>query len=67
MATLSTLVPMKYDFVGSKWFLLFMVIILPVLLLLLAMVLNADICYFMLILLWIGMALIIFYLPKTHD
>lgn len=58
---------MKYDFVGSKWFLLFMVIILPVLLLLLAMVLNADICYFMLILLWIGMALIIFYLPKTHD
>jgi hypothetical protein len=36
---------MKYDFVGSKWFLLFMVIILPVLLLLLAMVLNADISF----------------------
>lgn len=45
----------------------FMVIVLPVLLLLVAMVLNADICYFMLILLWIGMGLIVFYLPKAKD
>lgn len=58
---------MKYDFVGSKWFMPFMVIVLPVLLLLVAMVLNADICYFMLILLWIGMGLIVFYLPKAKD
>ncbi len=44
-----------------------MIIILPILLLLLAMVLNADICYFFLILLWIGMGLILFYLPKAKD
>ena len=44
-----------------------MIIILPILLLLLAMVLNADICYFLLILLWIGMGLMLFYLPKAKD
>ncbi len=58
---------MKYDFVESKWFQPFMIIVLPLLLLLVAMVLNADICYFMLILLWIGMGLIVFYLPKAPE
>jgi len=58
---------MKLDFVGSRWFQPLMIIILPILLLLLAMVLNADICYFFLILLWIGMGLILFYLPKAKD
>ncbi|OPY27455.1 MAG: hypothetical protein A4E31_01152 [Methanomassiliicoccales archaeon PtaU1.Bin030] len=58
---------MKLDFVGSRWFQPLMIIILPILLLLLAMVLNADICYFFLILLWIGMGLILLYLPKAKD
>ncbi len=44
-----------------------MIIILPLLLLLLAMVLNADICYFLLIILWIGMGLMLFCLPKLKD
>jgi hypothetical protein len=58
---------MKYDFAGSRWFILLMAVVLPFLLLVLAMAFNASICYIMLILVWIGMALMFFYLPKFRD
>jgi hypothetical protein len=58
---------MKFDFTGSRWFLLMIAIVLPLLLLAVAAVLNAGICYIMVILVWIGFALMFFYLPTVKD
>jgi hypothetical protein len=58
---------MKLDFAGSRWFLLMVAVVLPLLLLAVAAVLNAGICYVMVLLVWIGVALMLFYLPKVQD
>jgi hypothetical protein len=58
---------MKFDFTGSRWFLLTIAIIVPLLLLAVAAALNANICYILIILTWIGVALMFFYLPKMQD
>jgi hypothetical protein len=58
---------MKFDFTGSRWFLLMVAIVLPLLLLAVAAILNAGICYVMVLLVWIGTALMVFYLPAVQD
>jgi hypothetical protein len=58
---------MKFDFTGSRWFLLMVAVVLPLLLLAVAAILNAGICYVMVLLVWIGVALMLFYLPKVQD
>jgi hypothetical protein len=60
----SSLVPMNFEFTGSKWFLLFIAIVLPLLLLVVALVLEANICIVMALLVLMGIALIMLYLPK---
>lgn len=58
---------MKFDFTGSRWFLLTIAIILPLLLLAVAAAFNVGICYIMVILTWMGVALMFFYLPKSQE
>jgi hypothetical protein len=55
---------MDFEFTGSKWFLLFIAIVLPLLLLVVALVLEANICIVMALLVLMGIALIMLYLPK---
>jgi hypothetical protein len=55
---------MNFEFTGSKWFLLFIAIVLPLLLLVVALVLEANICIVMALLVLMGIALIMLYLPK---
>jgi|GEM_PF-1057860 len=58
---------MKFEFTSSKWFLLLVAIILPLLLLVVAMALSANICIIMLLLGWLGAALLMVYMPKYED
>jgi len=58
---------MKTEFTGSKWFLLLVTIILPLLLLIVAMALNAGICIIMVLIFWIAAALIMVFMPKTGE
>lgn len=58
---------MKFDFTSSKWFLLLVTIILPLLLLVVAMALNAGICIMMVLVAWVGVALLMVYMPKYQE
>jgi hypothetical protein len=57
---------MKFEFASSKWFLLFIAVILPLLLIALAVVLNANICIVMFLFVVMGVAIIMLYLPKAQ-
>jgi hypothetical protein len=56
---------MNTEFTSSKWFLLLVAIVLPLILLAAAAALNAGICVMIVLLVWIGTALILLYLPKN--
>lgn len=58
---------MNTEFTSSKWFLLLVTIILPLILLAVAAVLNAGICVMIALLVWIGVALLMLYMPKNED
>ena len=58
---------MNTEFTSSKWFLLLLTIILPLILLAVAAVLDAGICIMIAILVWIGVALLVLYIPKSED
>jgi hypothetical protein len=58
---------MNLDFTGSKWFMLFIAVVLPLILLLIALSLHAGICYIFALLTWVGVAIMFFYLPKAKD
>lgn len=58
---------MNTEFTSSKWFLLLVTIILPLILLAVAAVLDAGICVMIAILVWIGAALLMLYIPKNED
>ncbi len=58
---------MNTEFTSSKWFLLLVTIILPLILLAVAAVLNAGICVMIALLVWIGAALLMLYMPKNED
>jgi hypothetical protein len=57
---------MNTEFTSSKWFLLLVAIVLPLILLAAAAALNAGICVMIVLLVWIGTALILLYLPKNE-
>lgn len=57
---------MNTEFTSSKWFLLLVTIILPLILLAAAAALNAGICVMIVILVWIGSAFIMIYIPKNE-
>ena len=58
---------MNTEFTSSKWFLLLVTIILPLILLAVAAVLDAGICVIIALLVWIGAALIMIYMPKNES
>lgn len=58
---------MNTEFTSSKWFLLLLTIILPLILLAVAAVLDAGICVMIALLVWIGAAFLILYIPKSED
>ena len=57
---------MNTEFTSSKWFLLLVTIVLPLILLAAAAALNAGICVMIVILVWIGSAFIMLYIPKNE-
>ncbi|MBI0584128.1 MAG: hypothetical protein ISF22_07860 [Methanomassiliicoccus sp.] len=57
---------MNFDFIGKRWFLLFITIVLPLLLVVLLLLLSANICWIMVLLVWLGLGLMMFYLPKAQ-
>lgn len=58
---------MNTEFTSSKWFLLLVTIILPLILLAVAAVLDAGICVMIALLVWIGAAFLMLYIPKSED
>mgnify|MGYP000864366550 FL=1 len=58
---------MNTEFTSSKWFLLLVTIILPLILLAVAAVLDAGICVMIALLVWIGAAFLVLYIPKSED
>ena len=58
---------MNTEFTSSKWFLLLVTIILPLILLAVAAALDAGICVIIALLVWIGAALIMIYMPKNES
>ena len=58
---------MNTEFTSSKWFLLLLTIILPLILLAVAAVLDAGICVMIALLVWIGAAFLVLYIPKSED
>ncbi len=58
---------MNFDFTGSRWFILLISIVLPLLLLVVAMSLHAGVPYILGLLVWIGVALMFFYIPTIKD
>lgn len=58
---------MNYQFMGSRWFLLLIAIILPLILLVIAMLLHASVCISITLLVWVGTALMIIYMPRHED
>ncbi|NLK25634.1 MAG: hypothetical protein GX307_03540 [Euryarchaeota archaeon] len=61
-------VRMSFDeLVSSKWFLLLISIIVPLILLAVAMIFNAHICVMIVLLVWIGSALLMLYLPMHKE
>jgi hypothetical protein len=51
----------------KKHLLVLLTVILPIILLVLAMAFNAGICIFMAIIIWIGIALIMLYMPQFKE
>jgi hypothetical protein len=51
----------------KKHLLILLTVVLPIILLVLAMAFNAGICIFMAILIWIGIALIMMYMPQFKE
>ena len=51
----------------KRHLLILLTVILPIILLVLAMAFNAGICIFMAILVWIGIALIMLYMPQFKE
>ncbi len=51
----------------QKQLLVMLTVVLPIILLVFAMAFNAGICIFMAILVWIGIALIMLYLPQFKE
>lgn len=58
---------LNLKFMGTRWFLLLIVFVIPAILLVISLALNASICIIMILLIWMLMALMVFYLPKFHD
>lgn len=58
---------MNFDFTGSRWFILLISIVLPLLLLVVAMFLHAGLPYILGLFVWIGVALMFFYIPTIKD
>ncbi len=55
------------NLLGNRWALLTITIFLPLILLLISLLLGGNVCVVMILILWIGLALLIFYLPRTAD
>jgi hypothetical protein len=51
----------------KRHLLVLLTVVLPILLLVIAMAFNAGICVFLVILLWIGIALIMLYMPQFKE
>jgi len=58
---------MKYDFTGSDWFIPFVGIVLPMLLLVVVLLLSINICWVMVMIVWMAMGLMVLYIPKNKD
>jgi len=56
---------MNLEFMSRKLFLLAVAVILPAILLIAALALDASICVVMALLMWVGLALILVYLPRS--
>lgn len=53
--------------ITKKQYLVMLTVILPLILLVFAMAFNAGICIFMAILVWIGIAMVMLYLPQFKE
>jgi hypothetical protein len=51
----------------KRHLLILLTVVLPLILLVLAMAFNAGICIFMAILIWIGVAMIVLYMPQFKE
>ena len=51
----------------KRHLLILLTVVLPIFLLVLAMAFNAGICIFMAILIWIGIALVMIYIPQFKE
>lgn len=58
---------MNFDFTGSRWFILLISIILPLLLLVVALAINASLPYILGLLVWIGVTMMVLYIPTVKD
>lgn len=58
---------LNLSFLGKRWFLLLVTFVIPAVLLAIALALNASICIVMVLLVWIALALMVFYLPRFQD
>lgn len=58
---------LNLSFTSSRWFLLLVAVILPLLLLVVAVLTNAGVCIMMALLVWLGIALMLFYLPRYQE
>jgi hypothetical protein len=58
---------MNFDFTGSRWFLLLIAVVLPLILLVVALLLQAGLCYLLILLTWIGVALMVLFIPKSDE
>lgn len=58
---------MNLDFAGTKWFLLLVAFILPLILLLVSIFTGTGVCSVVLLIAWMGAIFIIFYLPRNSE
>lgn len=58
---------LNLKFMGTRWFILLVVFAIPAALLAIALAYNASICIVMVLLVWILVALMVFYLPRFQD
>jgi|ADurb_Met_01_Slu_FD_contig_31_1264608_length_1110_multi_5_in_0_out_0_3 hypothetical protein len=58
---------MIYDLTSSKWFIPFIAIVLPMLLMIVVLALSINICWVLVMIVWMAMGLMVLYLPNRKD
>ncbi len=58
---------MKFEFAGTKWFLLLVAFVVPLILLLVSLFTGTGICSVVFFIVWIGAIFLIFYVPRYSE